>query len=249
MRLQAIKKVIDQKLIQQPSGHLRCAMNKGCFQYYKGNEYLGKSQRKEIVELAEKDYYAKLNKKVCKQEKLLEQLEPFYENHILENVYQNMHLARKVLIDPIVKPIGMMIEEFENEEYKGKEFREGDYTEYYTIKGERVRSKSEKIIADELYRYGIPYHYEYPIKLSIGSRSIIFYPDFTALNRRNGRRLLIEHLGMMGDDSYYEHALKKIDVYERNDLLIGRDLILLHETSKSPLNTKILDKYIEEYFL
>ena len=53
----------------------------------------------------------------------------------------------------------------------------------------------------------------------------------------------------MGDDSYYEHALKKIDVYERNDLLIGRGLILLHETSKSPLNTKILDKYIEEYFL
>ena len=32
-------------------------------------------------------------------------------------------------------------------------------------KGERVRSKSEKIIADKLYMLGIPYRYEYPLVL------------------------------------------------------------------------------------
>ena len=249
IRLQSIEKMLDSKLTSQPSGYLRCATNKGCFQYYNGNKYLGKSRRKEVIELAEKDYYVKLNKKLCKQKKLLEQLMPFYEEHILENVYENMHLARKILVSPVVKPVEMIIEEFENEEYEGKAFREEDYTEYYTIKGERVRSKSEKIIADELYRYGIPYHYEYPIKLSVGSRSIIFYPDFTALNRRNGRRWILEHLRMMDDVSYYEQAMKKLDTYERNGLLLGRDIILSRETSKSPLNTKILDKHIEEYCL
>ena len=53
-------------------------------------------------------------------------------------------------------------------------------TEYYTIKGERVRSKSEKIIADELYRYQIPYKYEFPLTLATHNRNIQLYPDFTA---------------------------------------------------------------------
>ncbi|MCH4192124.1 MAG: hypothetical protein LKF52_07435 [Butyrivibrio sp.] len=50
----------------------------------------------------------------------------------------------------------------------------------YTEKGELVRSKSEKIIADKLFMMKIPYHYEKPLKLdSYG----YVHPDFTVLNR------------------------------------------------------------------
>ena len=104
-----------------------------------------------------------------------------------------------------------------------------------------------KIIADELYRYNIPYKYEMPIQLRVGNRSISFYPDFTAMNKRTGKRWVIEHFGMMDKTSYYENALQKLDRYEKNNMLVGVDLIFLHETSSVPLNINSLRKYIETY--
>ena len=50
--------------------------------------------------------------------------------------------------------------------------------EIYTERGERVRSKSEKIIADKLFLQNIPYHYERPIYLK-GFGMV--YPDFCCL--------------------------------------------------------------------
>ena len=51
----------------------------------------------------------------------------------------------------------------------------------------------------------------------------------------------------MSNQNYAEMAMQKLDTYEANGILLGRDLILLHETSVNPLNTKVLDKYIKEY--
>lgn len=56
------------------------------------------------------------------------------------------------------------IKNWEKKEYEGKSFFMG-CPEYYTTKGERVRSKSEVIIADSLYRANVPYRYEYPLYL------------------------------------------------------------------------------------
>ena len=58
----------------------------------------------------------------------------------------------------------------------------------------------------------------------------------------------MEHLGLMDNEAYYDNAMFKLDTYERNDILLGRDLLILHETSTAPLNTKVLEKYINEYF-
>ena len=70
--------------------------------------------------------------------------------------------------------------------YQGKGFGEEDNTEYYTYKGERVRSKSEMIIANELFRNNIPYKYELPIELENWNKKVTIYPDFTVLNKRTG---------------------------------------------------------------
>ncbi|MBQ9321830.1 MAG: hypothetical protein IJ239_05705, partial [Eubacterium sp.] len=63
-------------------------------------------------------------------------------------------------------------------QYPKKGFSE-EGPEFYTSKGERVRSKSEVIIADTLARMGVPYRYEFPIRFS-GTGT--FHPDFTVLN-------------------------------------------------------------------
>jgi len=72
--------------------------------------------------------------------------------------------------------------------------------ELYTAKGERVRSKSEIIIADSLMRAGVPYRYEFPIILN-GYGKI--YPDFTVLNVGLRKELYWEHLGMMDDSEIF----------------------------------------------
>ena len=226
---------------------LRCAVCKGHYQYYIGKQYLKNKERKLAVQLAKKEYYEKLDKEMARYEKALTIVEDFVENERLQNVYRKLHPARKVLVDLLYLPVESLINEFEQVKYEGKCFDEKDKTEYFTIKGERVRSKSEKIIADELYRNGIPYKYEFPIELEAWNRKITIYPDFTVLNKRTGKRWIIEHLGMMDNEAYYESAMQKLDTYEKNNILMGRDLIILHETSTNPFKIKTLEKYINEF--
>ena len=50
---------------------------------------------------------------------------------------------------------------------------------FYTKKGEYVRSKSEKILADMFYDLNIPYEYECQLILRNGYE---YYPDFTFIS-------------------------------------------------------------------
>ena len=50
-----------------------------------------------------------------------------------------------------------------------------DMSNYITDAGERVRSKSELVIANLLYKNNIPYMYECPLKINNNT----VYPDFT----------------------------------------------------------------------
>ncbi len=246
-RLNNVKKGIADSIKAAPAQKLRCAANKGYYQYYCGKEYWGKDKRDYAAQIAQKEYCEKLDKKLQQYQKVLSTLQTLYENEELEEIYRKLHPARKVLVKPLVQPIEEIIKDFEANEYESKDFDKEDTTEYYTMKGERVRSKSEKIIADELYRYQIPYKYEFPLTLATHNRNIEFYPDFTALNRRTGKRWIIEHFGMMDRTSYYENAMQKLDLYEKNNFLLGNNLILFHETASSPISTNVVRKYIELY--
>jgi len=241
------KAEIKKRIAEAPSGTLRCAVCRGNFQYYIGKRYLKAKEKKIAIRLAEKEYSIKINRELGKYERALEVIEDFVANERLQNVYRELHPARKSIVNPIYKPIEHIIEEFEQITYTRRAFDETNETSYYTIKGERVRSKSEKIIADELYRHGIPYKYELPTELQGRKKKIIVYPDFTVLNKRTGKKWIIEHLGMMDKGNYFDSTLQKLATYEENGILLGRDLIILHETSFSPLNTKVLGKYINEY--
>ena len=201
-----MKNQISRMLKNAPEGKLRCAINKGYYQYYCGKKYLGKNEKEYIKQLAQKEYNIKLLDKIEEYQNALEELYDLYSNEELENVYRESHPARKEVISPIIK-------------------------------------LPEQI----LYLYKVPYKYEMPLKLKNQNRIVTFYPDFTALNKRTERKFIIEHLGMMDKMSYYENAMRKIDVYEKNNILLGRDMILLHETSNSPLNVNVVRKYIEEY--
>ena len=112
-------------------------------------------------------------------------------------------------------------------------------------KGERVRSKSEIIIANLLNKQGIPYRYEYPVYLSGWGK---VYPDFTLLNVRERKEIYWEHLGRMSDADYAEMAIQKIALYEQNNIFIGDKLILTFETQNHPLNQKHIFTILNRFF-
>ena len=247
LQLNEIEKQITNTIKNAPDEHLRCVNSKGYYQYYAGGKYLGKDKKDYAKQLAQKEYCLKLEKEVKEYQKVLQKANALYQKKSLENIYRKLYPGRKQLVEPLVKPIEDIIDEFEKTEYEGKDFDRENTTEFYTIKGERVRSKSEKIIADELYRYGIPYKYEMPLELENWNKKVTIYPDFTALNCKSGKRWIIEHFGMLDKASYYESVMYKLDTYERNGILLGDSLILFHETSNSPLSINVVKKYIELY--
>lgn len=140
-----------------------------------------------------------------------------------------------------------------DEVYRQKWMEEGflkkDYQgsgEFVTDRGEHVRSKSEKIIADLLNRKGIPYRYEQELYLKgLG----YVHLGFTILDVRKRKIIFLEHLGKMDDPEYAVENLKRITFYELNGYMLGDQLLITFETSETPLNTEALEKMIDHYFL
>lgn len=181
------------------------------------------------------------------EKKRLKAIETFltiYKQTSLKEMYRKMNPLRRELINAVAISDDEFVKRWQSVQYKGKEFKD-DRQVLTTEKGERVRSKSEKIIADKLYLLGIPYRYEYPVVLD---RNMVVYPDFTILKMPEREEVYLEHFGMMDDVEYVSAAFFKINSYERNGIYVGVNLFITHETGKNPLNTKGLDKMLRKLF-
>jgi len=84
---------------------------------------------------------------------------------------------------------------------------------HVTTRGERVRSKSELIIANQLAAAGIPYGYEVPMNLN----GTCVYPDFT-IETTTGRKYIWEHVGMLTDATYRERWDTKLRWYTQHGI-------------------------------
>jgi hypothetical protein len=89
-----------------------------------------------------------------------------------------------------------------------------------TARGELVRSKSEVIIANLLHGLDITYAYEQPF---IGRDGSIRYPDFTIDDAETGKKVFLEHLGMMSEPAYRRRWQAKLEWYRAQDVLPAED--------------------------
>lgn len=85
-----------------------------------------------------------------------------------------------------------------------------------TRRGEPVRSKSEVIIADNLYSESIDYVYEQKL---IGSDGAERYPDFTIEDSESGVIYYWEHLGMFANKEYRGRWQRKLEWYRQQGIL------------------------------
>lgn len=247
-----IKNEKEKALLNVPEGALRICSHGNRTQYYQrmnpkdfNGTYIRGNNLQLAHDLAQKDYDTKVLKAAEKELKAIEKYFSIYPETYVEKIYEQLHDKRKELVVPIFESAEQYAKKWEAVEYQRKGFKE-DVPEFYTTKGERVRSKTEVIIADLLCKNGIPYRYEYPIYLKgLG----IIHPDFTVLNMRTKKEMYWEHMGMMDDPGYVEKALRKIENYEKNGFFPGDNLILTYESRKNPINQKIVKSMIEHYLI
>lgn len=105
---------------------------------------------------------------------------------------------------------------------------------YATSKGDKVRSKSEVIIANLLYEHNVDYEYEK--KLLYSSHQWI-EPDFT-MKMKDGREIYWEHLGMIGVESYDKRWKEKLEIYRThfpNQLEVTYEGTMISDSTKKML--------------
>ena len=249
-----LDKLVDKArkgLRNAPQGTLRISSSGGRVQYYhrkqpsdRVGEYIPKKELKLISALAQKEYYEKTYRLAKQEQKAIDAYLKRCPVIMPELYYEVLSESRKELVIPLCETEEMFRKRWESVEYEGNPIETASF-EYYSDKGEKVRSKSEIIIANMLAKAEVPYRYEFPVYLeTMGT----VYPDFTVLNTHLRKEFYWEHLGMMDDEEYSEKAIRKIAAYCANGIYPGEKLILTFETRSTPLNIRQIKEMIEHYF-
>lgn len=239
------------KLDNLPDYSVIVSTSNGCDQYYlydketREKKYANSKQMKLVKKLVQRDYEIKVNKKLNELKGKLKRLLSGYDIDDLSGIYEDMHPARRKLLIPFIEPNEAFIQRWleENPDHQNDFYGQGKIA---TANGGFVRSKSERIIADLLDKYHVPYRYE--SRLELRDRHTV-YPDFMVLNVRTRKTLYWEHLGLLNEYEYARKNYNKINDYEESGLLLGRDLIITMETGDAPINTKLIEKKIKQYCL
>lgn len=257
--MQSRKQLLEKKLKNvntllksAPKGGLRSCKRGNQFYYYstmsgkKPDTYIRVKKIKAKL-LAQKEYLIKVQKLINNELAYLNSRYK-YPAKTYENALSELSPGKQILVEPIWLSDDAYITEWKSHEneYEHKKFDKEEESEYFTTNHERVRSKSELMIANTLEKFGIPYYYEYRIDVpGLGT----IYPDFRVLNVRQRHEYFWEHDGMMDHDGYRKKLSRRILWYERNGYFPGRNLIMTFEDKDNPLSQINIEDNIREYLL
>ena len=250
-RLDTVIRKAERELERAPEGSVLVKRYKKGVQFYfrtvasdRNGKYIPVAERKRAIALVQKAYNKRALAAASKQRNAISAFLRSYDPQALREIYQREGKLRQPYLRPFELPDAQYAEAWQGMVYESKAFRE-DVSVHYTERGERVRSKSEVMIANALARAGIPYRYECPLNFD----GRIIHPDFTILRMRDRKEVYWEHLGMMDDAEYRHHAFMRIRTYESSGIFQGERLILTIETGRLPLNSVLIQRTIEQYLL
>lgn len=250
--IERVLKERETALQDAPEGTIRIVSRGKSLQYYHiidpsdtEGVYLKREQDLFAAALAQKDYDYKLIGELKTEIKALDRILDNYRPERIDEIFTSLHDYRKPLIRPAKFLDDDYIKRWKSIEYERMAFDENT-PDFYTANGERVRSKSEILIADTMCRHNIPYRYEYPIHINgVGT----VHPDFMCLNVRTRKTYLWEHNGMMTDLNYADYAIKKIEKYTLAGYYPGTNLILTFESSNCPLSSRVIECNANSFLL
>lgn len=195
------------------------------------NLLLQKSYFEKILKLANKRYY---------------HIKHFNKNFNIDEidlVYQELDDIKKSRIKPVFPTWERRLAKWKSIPFDGLDFP-ASMPKLYSKKGERVRSKTEKIIADMLFDNNVEYKYECPLYLDDEK---VVYPDFTFLKPGTRQEIYWEHFGMMQDKEYVIKTMAKIEKYEENGIYLGDRLLITFESDRKGMNFKRVNDLIYRY--
>lgn len=108
-----------------------------------------------------------------------------------------------------------------------------------TSRGQKVRSISELLIAETLYKYSIPFHYEEELEAD----GKTFAPDFT-FEDWEYKKFYLDYFGMMDNAKYAKRNFIKLDDYYDIGLIPGENLIVAFD-SKGIMNMGMVEAIIK----
>lgn len=240
---------VDDKLNEMPEGNLKIKRQGNAVSYYCAkpaeNDHNGYplNDRNLIRSLAQKSYLRKIRRSAEQESNKIRRFLSGYPETFMENVYSGLSDDRKRLASPVALADQEYMQKWLEEPFVPKGFEDGDPV-FVTLNDERVRSKSEQIIADRLKYYGIPYKYECPLQVG----KILMHPDFTILRMSDRRQLYWEHCGAMDKKEYSDYAVDRFNKYSRAGIIPGKDLFATFETQMHPLVTQVADQFINAHF-
>ena len=238
---------------QQISGKLRVTHRGKYVEYYhitsdtsRYGKYLSKKHHNKASQLAQKEYNTQII--TLLKEEIVTLKQYLTVSIKLDNYYKDLCHARQKLITPLTLTNEQYAAQWKTTPYKGLPFAP-DTPAFTTLRKERVRSKSEVLIANALAQNNIPYRYEYPLTLKkpLQKSTTTFYPDFLCLNLRTRQEYIWEHFGLMDSPEYAQNATSKLNLYAMNKILPGRNLIITMETATEPLTPSIIEEMIRNY--
>ena len=147
-----------------PQGKLRLGKSQGCVRYFYIKEgerkgiYIPKKEEELAKRLAQKSYDEKVLRLVEKRLPQIEKILKDYEENEIEKIYLKEHIARRKFIEPVEQTYEQKLVQWLSHQFKGKQFKM-DTPVILSNNGLRVRSKSEKILADFFDSMGIPFKY------------------------------------------------------------------------------------------
>lgn len=246
--LEGIISLLSENKSTAPEGRLRISMDGRKVRYYhctndNYGEYIPRENAQLPCQLAQKAYDETVLKAARVRHKLISKCLKGYRDDEIEQLYDSLHIERQKLVVPVEPTFEQLEEKWYSEAHTGKPFHEGTPV-IFTEKGERVRSKSEKILADYFYRNNIHYKYEKPLTFA-DDRTV--YPDFTFFSKRSGKEIFWEHEGMMDKPEYARAAVKKISSYQMNGIYPGERLILTFETEQNVLDFRIVEELVDRF--
>jgi len=249
--------IIEEFQKDEPAGCLKYQKKRDkTFYYYQffdeskegwNRKYLKREELPLVKRLAQKQYYSLVKPVIENNLNVLRRLVKGYQTEGIEKVYDNLSEERRGLITPLYDSIKEKIYAWNNERYAPNPSHP-ETLRYLTEQGEVVRSKSEWIIANELFKYreDILYKYERPITIWRDGMPITIHPDFTILNIHTGKIRYWEHAGLLDNPQYARDTSKRLNDYVNNGYMMGRDVIISSETSENPLDIGVIKKMVED---
>ncbi len=241
----------ERDLKNQPAGRLRISTSNKQTRYYHvrsngdmSGTYIKKENRGLVKDLAQKEYAIQFLKHAKSELIYWDKVKIGLSKHNADLTFRQLIPQRQSLVSPYIIDDAEYAKAWQRQNLQTNAF----YVEekkIMTARGEKVRSKSEALIADILAELGIPYHYEAAIRL--GNRHLR-YPDFTLLDIRTREEIYLEHFGMLDREEYRVRALSKMNEYMENGIFLGVNLLVTFETSDAPLDTKYTRAMLARFF-